>query len=109
GLGRSERRLQARAILGDEWLGSARQAGPVIICGDFNSPSGGSVHAMFRRALTDAQLQVPVVGTRRTFATTFPIFCLDYVFVSDSIRVSQVQIPRSPLTRAASDHFPLVV
>jgi endonuclease/exonuclease/phosphatase family metal-dependent hydrolase len=109
GLARNERRQQAAAILGGEWLGRARQAGPVIVCGDFNSPAGGGVHAMFRKALVDAQLQVPIVGTRRTFATTFPVFCLDYVFVSDAIRVERVQIPRSPLTKAASDHFPVVV
>lgn len=109
GLGRGERRTQAQAILGDQWLGAARQEGPVIVCGDLNSPAGGRVHAMFREALADAHLQVPRSGSRRTFATTFPFVCLDYVFVSDEIRIQQVQIPRSPLTKAASDHFPLVV
>lgn len=108
GLGRGERREQARALLGKDWLGAARAAGPVILCGDFNSPAGGGVHGMFRAALSDAQLAVPVIGTRRTFATTFPFVCLDYIFVSPELRVQAVQIPRSPLTRAASDHFPLI-
>jgi endonuclease/exonuclease/phosphatase family metal-dependent hydrolase len=108
GLGRGERRQQASAILGDEWLGAARAAGPVVVCGDFNSPAGGVVHRMFREALTDAQLEVPIIGTRRTFATAFPFVCLDYIFVTPEIRVEAVEIPRTPLTRAASDHFPLI-
>ncbi len=109
GLGRAERRVQARAILGPDWLGAARAAGPVIVCGDLNSPAGGEVHWLFRQSLTDAQLEVPIVGTRRTFATTFPVLCLDYVFVSTEFQVRAVNIPRSLLTRAASDHFPVVV
>jgi endonuclease/exonuclease/phosphatase family metal-dependent hydrolase len=109
GLARGERRQQARALLGEGWLGAARAAGPVVVCGDFNSPAGGGVHGMFREALADAQLAVPIVGTRRTFATTFPFVCLDYVFVSPDLQVKAVEIPRTPLTRAASEHFPLIV
>ncbi|RYD65873.1 MAG: hypothetical protein EOP84_31580, partial [Verrucomicrobiaceae bacterium] len=55
GLGRNERRLQAEALLGDEWLGAARARGtPVILCGDFNSPNGGVVHRMFTSQLRDS-------------------------------------------------------
>ena len=38
GLGRTERRMQATALLGEEWLGAAlARSTPVILCGDFNS------------------------------------------------------------------------
>ncbi len=110
GLGRNERRLQAAALLGDEWLGAALECGtPVIVCGDFNSPNGGVVHGMFTSKLRDSQLASPAKRTVRTFATTFPFICLDYVFISEGIEVLSAEVPRTPLTRAASDHFPLVV
>lgn len=110
GLGRTERRLQAEALLGEEWLGAALASStPVIVCGDFNSPNGGVVHGMFTSRLRDAQLSAPSARTRRTFATTFPFICLDYVFLSDGIDVVAAEVPRTPLTRAASDHFPLIV
>lgn len=110
GLGRTERRMQAEALLGDEWLGAAlARSGPVILCGDFNSPTGGVVHRMFTSRLRDAQLSAPAGRMRRTFATTFPFICLDYIFLTDGLEVLAADVPRTPLTRAASDHFPLVV
>ena len=110
GLGRHERRLQAAAMLGDEWLGAAASTGsPVCICGDFNSPSAGTVHRMFRRELRDAQLESPTGAVRRTFSTKLPVLCLDYVFLNDGLRVVSTQVPRTPLTKIASDHFPLIV
>ena len=63
---------------------------------------------MFTSRLRDAQLNSPTKRTWRTFATTFPFICLDYVFVSEGIEVLATEVPRTPLTRAASDHFPLV-
>jgi endonuclease/exonuclease/phosphatase family metal-dependent hydrolase len=110
GLGRMERRMQARALLGEEWLGAASQRGtPVVICGDFNSPSGGMVHRLFQTRLRDAQLAVPGGQVRRTFPTRFPVLCLDYVFVSEGLRVLRAEVPRTPLTRVASDHLPVIV
>lgn len=109
GLGRGERRMQATALLGDEWIGAAQKLGPVVVCGDFNSPPGGVVHRMFTSRLRDSQLAAPAGRNRRTFATTFPFICLDYVFVSEGIAVLGADVPRTPLTRAASDHFPLIV
>jgi len=108
GLGRTERRAQAQALLGDEWIGAALESGPLVVCGDFNSPSGRVVHGMLSGRLRDAQ---KIAGGKpvSTFATTFPFLRIDHVFVSPEFDISKVEVPRTPLTRIASDHFPLVV
>ena len=108
GLGRAERRVQAMALLGPEWIGAAMAAGPTIVCGDLNSPSGRVVHSLFTARLRDAQLASPAGRSRKTFATALPFLCLDYVFVSPGIEVLHTEVPRTKLTRVASDHFPLV-
>ncbi len=108
GLGRAERRTQAAAYLGPEWIGAALAAGPTIACGDLNSPSGRVVHSLFTERLRDAQLAAPAGKVRNTFATSLPFLCLDYVFVGPGIAVRHTEVPRSRLTRTASDHFPLV-
>lgn len=109
GLGRAERRAQAAALLGPEWAEAAARAGPLVLCGDFNSPARRGVHAMFTARLRDAQMTVTPGSCRSTFSTRFPIVCLDYFFVSDQVEVLGAEVPRSALLKAASDHFPLVV
>jgi endonuclease/exonuclease/phosphatase family metal-dependent hydrolase len=109
GLGRGERRLQAAALLGDAWLGAAiGTGGPVCVCGDFNSPSGGTVHRMFQAKLQDAQTASPTRRIRRTFSTSMPVLCLDYIFLDQRVRALSTEVPRTPLTKIASDHFPLI-
>ncbi len=108
GLGRNERRTQAEALLGEKWIGAAAAHGPLIVCGDFNSPPGRRVHGMLAARLRDAQREAN--GKHRsTFATTFPFICLDHIFVSAEVKVLSAEVPRTPLTRAASDHYPLIV
>jgi endonuclease/exonuclease/phosphatase family metal-dependent hydrolase len=107
GLGRAERRLQAAALASPEWIGTARQKPPLIVCGDFNSRPASKVHRILAEHVTDAQL---LVGGRRhrTFSTRLPMLCLDYVFVTSEVRVRELRTIRTPLARVASDHFPLV-
>jgi hypothetical protein len=63
------------------------------------------------RALADAQhLLAPARRPIPTFPARLPTLRLDHVFVSpESVRVTGVEVPRSLLTRMASDHLPLVV
>lgn len=106
GLGRAERLAQALALLGEEWVGQMSASAPLIVCGDFNSHAGGRVHRLLSNRLTDAQK-----GLRRsnTFPSRFPVLCLDHVFLGKAVRLEKVDVPRTPLTRVASDHLPLVV
>lgn len=45
GLGRRERRAQAQALLGADWLGEC--PAPVVVAGDLNSLPGGQVYRSF--------------------------------------------------------------
>lgn len=101
GLGRAERLAQAQALL-NEWLGNL--ATPFVVCGDFNSHSGGRVHRLLCRELFDAQAN----RRRATFPAQFPILTIDHVFHGPSVSPLTVEVPRTSLVRSASDHLPLV-
>ena len=104
GLGRMERLIQAEALLGSAWLGRAAPHPPVVVCGDFNSQAGGRVQRLLAAQLCDVQ------GSRHrnTFPSRFPLLCLDYIFVGKGVVVQRAEIPRTKLTRVASDHLPLL-
>jgi endonuclease/exonuclease/phosphatase family metal-dependent hydrolase len=74
---------------------------PLILCGDLNARqpqrTGLSEFREVRRCW-------PLPGW--TFSTR--IRCADHIFVSDDIHVRHVEVPRTHLTRLASDHFPLI-
>lgn len=105
GLGRGERRAQARALA--EWLRAAVPRSPVILCGDLNSRRGSLVHSLLGGGMREVQ---SVAGgfPQRTFATWLPWICLDYIYVSADVQVLSAEVVDAPLSRVASDHFPLV-
>ncbi len=108
GLSRIERDAQTDALLGPEWLGDPACGAPVVLCGDLNTVPLFGVYRRFARVLPDAS-QMLGWGRGRTYPSSFPILRLDHVFVSDDIGVEEVIVPRTRLTRFASDHLPLVV
>lgn len=110
GLRRWERRAQARCLLGPEWLGRADPDVPMVLAGDFNSFPRGTVCGMIRQHLRDAhQLGSPKRRRpRRTYPSGFPVFRIDHIFVSKQFSVQSADTHRSVLSRAASDHLPLV-
>jgi endonuclease/exonuclease/phosphatase family metal-dependent hydrolase len=105
GLGREERRLQAKHFA-TEWIAKA-MPGPLVVCGDLNSRPGSYVHRLLGSDVMDVHRSS---GTRRrrTFSTRFPLICLDYIFATPEVRVHRVEVVRTPLSRIASDHFPIV-
>jgi endonuclease/exonuclease/phosphatase family metal-dependent hydrolase len=105
GLGRLERRAQARALAA--WAGEALLQPPVVLCGDLNSRPGSAVHRLLADGFREAQ-HARHGFHQRTFATRFPWICLDYIYVSPDIEVLSVEASRTPLAKVASDHFPLV-
>jgi len=105
GLGREERRLQARHFATD-WIAQA-MPGPLVVCGDLNSRPGSAVHRMLARDVVDVY-RSSGAHRGRTFPTGLPLLCLDYVFATPSVRVNRVEVLRTPLSRIASDHFPIV-
>jgi endonuclease/exonuclease/phosphatase family metal-dependent hydrolase len=108
GLVRRERRLQARALCGPEWLGHADCHDPAILAGDFNFLSRSRAYAEITSRLRDAQRLAAPNRHDATFPTRYPRFRIDYVFVSSSIEVTTVTTIRTQQSLIASDHLPLV-
>jgi endonuclease/exonuclease/phosphatase family metal-dependent hydrolase len=107
GLSGRERLAQADALLGKDWLGDPRCAAPRLLCGDFNAWPGSPPYRRLCAALPAAQGRR---GRRlNTFPSRWPLLRIDHVFHSPDLKVREVQVPRTPLTRPASDHLPLIV
>ncbi|WP_183353094.1 endonuclease/exonuclease/phosphatase family protein [Geomonas silvestris] len=109
GLNRRERICQAEALLGPEWLEHPECRGPVVVCGDFNALPRSAAYRCLTRRLRDAQCALKGSRPQGTFPVRLPLMRIDHLFISPGVQVSKVAVPRTPLTRLASDHLPLVV
>jgi len=104
---RADRPGQIDTLLGPEWLGRTDLGRHVLLCGDLNCSSR---HAGFRRLqqqLTDAQRSVRR-RSRATWATRYPIRCLDHILVGSGFEVVDAHVLRSRPAQQASDHFPVL-
>ncbi|UCC55297.1 MAG: endonuclease/exonuclease/phosphatase family protein [Gammaproteobacteria bacterium] len=108
GLLPGERRLQAEALLGPDWLGHPNCRGPVILCGDFNALPSSTVCRRLRSRLHDAQIELDSHRPRQTFFGRFPTARIDHVFVDPHVEVLDIEVPDTELARMASDHLPLI-
>jgi endonuclease/exonuclease/phosphatase family metal-dependent hydrolase len=109
GLNERERRAQAQALAGADWLGAPEMKGPFVICGDFNSrPSQGA----YKRLLDVANDAVGLLmgsGAPKTWPSVWPVFRIDHVFIPKTgARAERVTVERTPLARESSDHLPVV-
>jgi len=103
-----ERRTQAAALVGPDWMGHPDCADPAVLLGDFNAPPYSRSYRLIANRLRDAQLSNSFGEPQPTFHTRAPVLRLDHVFVTRSIDVIDAGPVRNPLTRVASDHFPLL-
>ncbi|MCB5176170.1 MULTISPECIES: endonuclease/exonuclease/phosphatase family protein [Microvirga] len=103
-----ERRTQAAALLGPDWMGHPDCADPAVLLGDFNAPPYSRSYRLMADRLRDAQLSNPAGEPQPTFHTRAPVLRLDHVFVTDRVEVVSAAPIRNPLTRVASDHYPLL-
>jgi endonuclease/exonuclease/phosphatase family metal-dependent hydrolase len=103
-----ERRAQASALVGPDWMGHPECADPAILLGDFNAPPYSRSYRMIANRLRDAQLSNSHGEPQPTFHTRAPVLRLDHVFVTRSVEVMNAAPVRNMLTRVASDHFPLL-
>jgi len=103
-----ERRAQAAALVGSDWMGHPDCADPAILLGDFNAPPYSRSYRMIANRLRDAQLSNSHGQPQPTFHTRAPVLRLDHVFVTKSVEVVNAAPVRNTLTRVASDHFPLL-
>jgi endonuclease/exonuclease/phosphatase family metal-dependent hydrolase len=108
GLYSLERQQQVQSLLGPEWLGVAPIAGPLIICGDFNAFPSSSVYRTFTGTLREAQETMHGHKSRNTFPGRYPVSRIDHVFCNEACKTLKVEVPRTHLTRLASDHLPII-
>jgi endonuclease/exonuclease/phosphatase family metal-dependent hydrolase len=103
-----ERKLQVKALLGADWLGSPDCKGAVILCGDFNSP----IHSIICRAMGkdfhSIHFHTPGFRHLKTFPSFFPLALVDHIFLGHGVRSAGIEVPKTNLEKEASDHLPLI-
>jgi endonuclease/exonuclease/phosphatase family metal-dependent hydrolase len=109
GLGRLERILQMKELLGPKWLSAIPSAEPVILCGDMNLSPGSQGYTLATKRLRDAQKSHNGHRPLSTFTSARPFTRIDHIFLSKDLAVSNITVPRNHLSRFASDHLPLVM
>lgn len=98
GLKPAERRAQIKRLL----QAFDTDQAPVILMGDVNE------WFMWGRALRWLISHFEAAPAPRTFPSRWPLLALDRIWISPRQRLQQVRVHRSPLSRVASDHLPLV-
>ena len=103
GLRRRERARHAREILR---LLDALE-GPILLGGDLNELPEGPAVQVISELLWDAWLLGSDVAGE-TFPSEEPTARIDYLFVSEGVRVERALVPSGPKIGTASDHRPVV-
>ena len=109
GLWPGERRAQAGALLGADWLAHPDCRAPVILLGDFNALPQSPVCRMLRTRLHDVQIELRGHRPKKTLFGRYPSARIDHIFVDRGVAIDAVDVPESVLARTASDHLPLAV
>jgi endonuclease/exonuclease/phosphatase family metal-dependent hydrolase len=109
GLAPKEQQVQATALAGSAWLKRHDCRGPVILTGDFNATGASVVYRTLTARLRDTRRLSPIRRATSTFPSRLPFLRIDHFFVSDGVKVLDLDAPYSPATRVASDHLPLVM
>jgi endonuclease/exonuclease/phosphatase family metal-dependent hydrolase len=104
-----ERLSQVNDILGPGWIGNEGCKPPILLCGDFNASSYSPVYKKISQRLRDAHCSINGGRPGCTWPSIFPFRRIDHVFVSSDIKIISTLIPKTAMTRSASDHLPLIV
>ena len=108
GLRPGERRIQTKALTGQEWLTAPDCNCPIIMCGDFNALPCSYPYRTFNWILRDVQNDANNHKPKATWSSRYPVIRIDHLFISSGIETRRVNVPRTGLERAASDHLPLI-
>lgn len=103
-----ERLAQVDALLGPDWTGDPAFRDPSILLGDFNATRRSRAYRRLVSRFRDAPLELRR-RPARTFPARLPMLRIDHVFCSPSVKIMDVETPRTSLVRRASDHLPLVM
>ncbi len=96
---------QLDVLTGQQWLSSRDRTGPLLLCGDLNSQPGSRAYVRIARMLQDAQTAVDGEAHLPTWRHLRQV---DHIFATRNVTVLKVSVPRTRLTRVASDHYPVV-
>jgi endonuclease/exonuclease/phosphatase family metal-dependent hydrolase len=102
-----ERLEQIKTLLGQEWLNITSQPVPTILCGDFNEGPRSRGYQWIKNSLKEVKSHMDL-KSKNTFMSYLPLFEVDHIFYNDKLRVESVDIPRTSLTKMASDHLPVI-
>lgn len=80
---------------------------PAIVGGDLNERPDGDAVAFLSDRLWDAWL-LGGDASGETFPAHEPTARIDYLFVTEGVKVERAVVPGGPETRSASDHRPVV-
>lgn len=108
GLGYKERKIQAKELLGTNWIESAIEKGPLIVCGDLNSYPHSSICKSFEKNLRNVQNELPNYRQKKTWASFLPFITIDYIYATPDLKVASIDVPKDDLTIIASDHLPII-
>ena len=75
---------------------------PVIVCGDFNSTPNSGTHVAMKKFMQDSW-ELKGKGAGLTIPPEKPRTRIDYIWVSDDVKVNNVWVPQTE----ASDHLPV--
>lgn len=102
GLSDPERVEHARELT--DLLPSLRQ--PVVVGGDLNEPPEGAAASWIGERLWDAFAEAGQ-GAGETYPASMPTARIDYLFVSQGVRLERAWVKRDPEVELASDHLPV--
>lgn len=108
GFRKEEQLPQVTALLSQDWLRGIDDQEPIILCGDFNFSPNTPAYNLLVERFQDLQIELNGHRPLKTFAGRFPSARIDYIFANTRINTLNIQVPRTHLTRNASDHLPLI-
>jgi endonuclease/exonuclease/phosphatase family metal-dependent hydrolase len=99
------RRRQIVSLMSTDLLGNADLVCPKVILGDFADPWFGMGTMELFLSLRAASPSF----WRPTFPSRFPVFSRDRIYFQGDIAIQSCSVLKSPETRLASSHLPLVM
>lgn len=107
GLTFSERRYQARKLVGPEILANTQLLGVRIMLGDFNDWTRGVPSRLLTTHLESVDIRHHL-GRTKTYPGVLPFLHLDHIYFDSALQLEQLTLHRSRTALVASDHVPLV-
>lgn len=107
GLIHTERRHQARRLLGSDILASSDIQGARIVLGDFNEWTRGLTSRLLSTHLESVDLRHHI-GRTKTYPGVLPVLHLDHIYFDPALQLDRFAVHRSRTALVASDHVPLV-